>query len=153
MREHIEQIRDLINELRPLALDQLGLVGALRQYIERFGEESGIDASLTVSGPFPTDPLTEVTIYRVVQESLTNVRRHSQATTVQVDLLGSDGNSEVRVSDDGQGFSPEKEVTSTVKGIGLTSMRERAELVGGTFTVQSNPGKGCQTVLRIPAKG
>ncbi len=153
LREHIEQIRDLINELRPLALDQLGLVGALGQYIDRFGEESGIDASLTVSGPFPADPLTEVTIYRVVQESLTNVRRHAQATSVQVALLGSEGNSEVRVSDDGRGFSPEKEVTSTSTGLGLTSMQERAELIGGSFSVQSSPGQGCQTILVIPAKG
>ena len=67
LRGHIDEIRELINQLRPLALDQLGLVGALRQYLERFGEESGIDASITVSGSFPSDPLTEVTIYRVVR--------------------------------------------------------------------------------------
>ena len=153
LRGHIEGIRELINQLRPLALDQLGLVGALRQYVERYGEESLIYASLTVSGSLPRDPLTEVTIYRVVQESLTNVRRHAQATAVKVALRGSEDNVEVTVSDNGQGFDPEKAATSSVKGVGLTNMRERAELVGGSFKVQSNPGQGCQTVLRIPARG
>ena len=152
LRGHIEQIRELINQLRPLALDQLGLVGALRQNMELFGEESGIDASLTISGSLPTDLLADVTIYRVVQESLTNVRRHAQATVVQVTLRGADDSVEVTVSDDGQGFNPEKAVGSKVKGTGLTSMRERAELVGGSFTVQSQPDQGCRTVLRIPAR-
>lgn len=153
LRGHIEEIRELINQLRPLALDQLGLVEALRQYVERFGEESGIRASLTVFGSLPTDPLTEVTIYRVVQESLTNVRKHAQATAVKVMVNRSDGHVEVTVSDDGRGFDPEKAATPAGLGIGLTSMRERAELVGGSFTVQSSPGQGCQTVLRIPARG
>ena len=152
LRSHIEEIRELINELRPLTLDQLGLAEALRQYIQRYGEESGIPASFTVSGSLPSDPLTEVTIYRVVQESLTNVRRHAQATAVQVTLRGSDNIVEVMVSDDGQGFHPDKAVTSTVKGVGLNSMRERAELAGGSFTVQSTPGQGCETVLRIPVR-
>ena len=152
LRGYIEEIRELINELRPLALDQLGLAAALRQYIQRYGEESGLQATLTVSGSLPSDPLTEVTIYRVVQESLNNVRRHAQATAVQVDLLGSDNIVEVVVSDDGQGFHPAKAVTSTVKGIGLESMRERAELAGGSFTVQSTPGQGCETLLRIPVR-
>ena len=151
LRGHIEEIRDLINELRPLALDQLGLVEALRQYVERFGEESGIEASFTASGSVPADPLSEVTIYRVVQESLTNVRRHAQATAVQVVLRGSDDSVEVTVSDNGQGFDLEKAAPPTGSGLGLTSMRERAELVGGSFTVKSNPGQGCQTILRIPA--
>jgi len=153
LRGHMKELRGLVNQLRPVALDQLGLVGALRQHIEHFGEESGIDASLTVSASLKADPLTEVTIYHVVQESLTNVRRHARATAVQVTLLGSDDHLEVTVSDNGQGFDPEKAVTSTVKGIGLTSMRERAELVGGSFKVQSKPGQGCQTILRIPARG
>ena len=153
LRGHIEEIRELINELRPSALDQLGLAEALSQYIQRYGEESGLQASLTVSGSLPSDPLTEVTIYRVVQESLTNVRRHAQATVVQVALRGSDNIVEVVVSDDGQGFDPAKAVTSEVKGVGLNSMRERAELAGGSFTVQSTPGQGCETVLRIPVRG
>ena len=151
LRGHIEEIRELINELRPLALDQLGLVEALRQYIERYGEESGIEATFTVSGSVPTDPLSEVTIYRVAQESLSNVRRHAQATAVQVVLRGSDDNVEITVSDDGQGFDLDA-APPTGSGIGLTSMRERAELVGGSFTIKSSPGQGCQTILRIPAR-
>ena len=150
LRQQISEIRELINQLRPLALDQLGLVEALHQYVERFDYESGIDASLIVSGSLPANPLTEVTVYRVVQESLTNIRKHAQATAVQVDLRVSEHNLEVAVSDDGRGFDTEKAVHSTTGGIGLTSMRERAELVGGSFTIESNPGQGCRTVLRIP---
>lgn len=153
LRGHIKEIRELINDLRPLALDQLGLAEAVRQYVERFGEESGIKVSLAISGSLPVDPLTEVTIYRVVQESLTNVRRHSQATAVEVALRGSTEDVAVTVSDNGQGFAPEKAITALDQGIGLTSMRERAELVGGSFTVHSLPGQGCRTFLHIPARG
>jgi signal transduction histidine kinase len=153
LRGYIKEIRELINELRPLALDQLGLAGALQQYLERFRDESGIQASMTVEGSLTADPLTEVTIYRVVQESLTNVRKHSGATSVQVAMRRLDGSIEIAVSDDGRGFDSEATASRTDRGLGLTSMRERAELVGGTFTVTSRPGGGCRTVLRIPARG
>ena len=153
LRTHIDQIRELINELRPWALDQLGLVEALRQYIERYRVESGIQASLTISGTLPTNPLTDVTIYRVIQESLTNVRKHSQAAIVRVELRVSDNELEVDVADDGQGFDPTSAVTSTKNGLGLTSMRGWAELAGGSFSVLSNPGQGCRTLLSVPARG
>ena len=152
LRGHIKEIRELINDLRPLAVDQLGLVEAVRQYVERFGEESGIKASLTVDGSLSADPLIEVTIYRVVQESLTNVRRHAQATEVEVSLRRSEDDLEATVSDNGRGVASAKGTTSAVKGVGLTSMRERSELVGGSFTVHSGPGQGCQTILRIPVR-
>ena len=151
LRGYIDDIRELINELRPLA--SWAWLEPSANISSALLKSPGIDTSLTVSASLPTDPLTELTIYRVVQKSLTNVRRHAQATAVKVALRGSDDDVEVRVSDDGQGFDPEKAVTSTVKGIGLDSMRERAELVGGSFTGRSNPGQGCQTVLRIPARG
>ena len=153
LRNHISEIRELINELRPLALDQLGLVEALRQHIERYRDESGIEATLIVSGSLHTNPLTDVTIYRVVQESLTNVRKHSRASTVRVELRMSQAGVEVEVIDDGQGFDLSTAVTSTENGLGLTSMRERAELAGGNFTVQSKPSQGCRTLLEIPARG
>ncbi|MCH8185117.1 MAG: sensor histidine kinase [Chloroflexi bacterium] len=153
LRGHIEDIRELISELRPLGLDQLGLVEALRQYTYRFSEESGIEASITAPGSLSSDPLTELTVYRVVQESLTNVRKHGEATSVQVTLRGWDDKLEVIVADNGKGFDPEQTATHPGTGIGLISMRERAELVGGSFTVKSNPGQGCQTVLRVPARG
>lgn len=153
LKNYIREIREMINELRPLALDQLGLVEALRQYIERFRDESGIEASLNASESLlHPDPLVDVTIYRVVQESLTNVRKHSQATTVLVELRISEAGIEAGVADDGQGFDPSRVVTSAENGLGLTSMRERAELAGGSFTVQSNPGQGCRTFLSIPAR-
>ena len=68
-------------------------------------------------------------------------------------LRATDEGVEVEVADDGQGFDQSKAVTSAEKGLGLTSMRERAELAGGSFTVHSNPGEGCRTILRVPARG
>ena len=90
---------------------------------------------------------------RVVQESLTNVRKHAQATAVQVTLHRSDDKVEVIVADNGKGFDPEYAANQTDTGIGLISMRERAELVRGTCTVRSSPGQGSQVLLSIPARG
>ena len=152
LRGHVGEIRELINELRPLTLDQLGLVEALRQHVERFGQETGIDASFSVSGAPPTDPLSELTVYRVVQESLTNVRKHARASAVQVSLRNSSDGVEVVVADDGNGFDAELVGAQATNGMGLTSMRERAELMRGTLTVQTSDGGGCQVALRMPAR-
>ena len=153
LRDHVRMTRELINELRPLDLDQLGLAGALTQYVERFGRESEIEASFTVSGPPPTDPLAEVTIYRVVQESLTNVRKHAGATTVSVAVRSSSDGVELDVVDDGVGFDPLEPAKAPGDGMGLISMRERSEAMGGTFSVDSSVGHGCRLQIWLPIKG
>jgi signal transduction histidine kinase len=150
---HIQGIRELIYDLRPLTLDQLGLVGSLRQYVERFGQEHAIEASFTSAGEFDLNPLVEVTVLRVAQECLSNVQRHAGAARVEVALAALDGEIQVCVADDGRGFDAATvHAGGSGKSVGLLSMRERAELVDGNVVVKSHPGGGCQVTLRIPLK-
>ncbi len=151
VKGHIQEIRGLIYDLRPLALDQLGLKGAVQQMVDRLGEDAGIEAAFTGSQDTAATPLTEVTVFRVAQECLTNVQDHSAASEVAVQLnVGADG-VRLRVEDNGQGFDPTGvSPVGTDKGLGLFSMRERAEALGGTFSLQSSPGEGCVAVLSLP---
>ena len=148
---HIQEIRDLIHELRPLTLDQLGLMGALTQHVERFQQETGISTSFSAAGDMVLNPLAEATVYRVVQECLVNVQKHAAANEVDVRLQATDSGLEVAVVDNGRGFDPGHVASDTMRqGMGLMSMRERAELLNGSLSVQSSPGAGCQVILRIP---
>ena len=152
LKGHVQEVRELIYDLRPLTLDQLGLVGAVSQYVERFGHESGIQASFTMSGGVALNPLAEVTVLRVVQECLTNVQKHSDASQVEVTLQVVDGTGlEAKVKDNGRGFNSHGAASGAVgTGMGLLSMHERAELLGGSLSVQSRPEKGCEITLFIP---
>jgi signal transduction histidine kinase len=148
---HIREIRELIHDLRPLALDQLGLAGALRQHVERFAREQGLQASFSSSGPCQSHPLTEMTVLRVAQEALSNVQQHAGAAHVQVGLRSAGGLLEVTVEDDGQGFDASAAaVGNGSRGFGLLSMQERAELVGGTVCITSEPRRGCRVTLQVP---
>ena len=127
MRGHIQEIRGLIYELRPLALDQLGLLGALRQQVERFSKDTGIQVSFSASGEVALDPLAEVMVVRVVQECLSNVQKHAREAQVEVRLPEVDGGLEVRIADDGRGFDMRKvEPNSVGHSVGFSSMQERA---------------------------
>ena len=151
VKGHIQDIRHLIHDLRPLALDQLGLRGALRRHVERFGQDSGIQVSLSASGETPITPIAELTVFRVAQECLTNVQDHAAAGRVDVELQITETSLELTVADDGRGFDPNGvSPPSTGKGLGLFSMRERAEALGGSFSLRSGSGKGCVAALRLP---
>ena len=151
IKGHIKDVRTLIGDLRPVALDQLGLVRALDQMTESFRQETGVQASFNASGEASVAPLGEITIYRVVQECLNNVKAHARASRVEVTLETAGGAIGATVEDDGRGFDPlEVPVSARGKGVGLLSMPERAQLLGGTFSVESSPGNGCKAVLNIP---
>jgi signal transduction histidine kinase len=106
-----------------------------------------------MSGDIAVDPLAEVTVFRVVQECLSNVQKHANANRVEVRLQARKNGLEVSVQDNGQGFDPHKIVSgSNGEGVGLLSMRERAELVRGRLSVLSSPGNGCQVVLYVPSR-
>ncbi|MFQ5814363.1 MAG: ATP-binding protein [Anaerolineae bacterium] len=153
LKGHVQNIRRLIYDLRPLAIDQIGLKAAVQQQLDRFSQETGVQAVFNISGDLALDSLAEVTVFRVVQECLSNVQKHANASKVEVRLRGTKTGLELRVQDDGQGFDPNDVVSGTIgKGVGLMSMRERAELVGGRLSVQSSPGTGCQVTLYVPAK-
>lgn len=146
-----QKVRNFIFELRPMMLDDLGLIPTLRKYIDAFKEQAGLDVGVTVTGTERRlEAYLEVMVFRAVQELLGNASRHSQASVVkvQVDL----GNDLIRVSvdDNGKGFDPEtlKEATN----LGLKLIRERAEMLGGNFEIDSAAGSGARISFTVPAK-
>lgn len=152
IRSAIADIRRLVYALRPPTLDELGLVGAIRQYAAQYdlkgaSNESEEYLSVAVEAPvyMPTLPAAvEVAAYRIVQEALTNVARHAHARTCVVRLAIAD-TFELSISDDGVGFP-----VSSCTGVGLLSMRERAEEPGGSCLVESAPGLGTRIVAHLP---
>ncbi len=147
----------LTMELRPPALDDLGLEQALRGYVKEWGATSGIPVDVLVHGLIePRLPSTvETTVYRIVQEALTNILKHAHATQVSIILEQRQELLRVIVEDDGQGFDME-EVSGNRSGgrqVGLLGMAERANLAGGTLTIESEPGSGTTIYLHIPLSG
>jgi signal transduction histidine kinase len=147
IQEQIEGLRTLITELRPAALDQFGLKPALESLLARVGVVEGLDVAgeLEIGPPRP-GPELETTIYRFVQEALTNVAKHAQAEHVRVRLTRGPGTIEIAIADDGRGFDPARRV----EGFGLVGMRERAALVGGEARVESS-GAGTTVWGSFPA--
>jgi two-component system sensor histidine kinase DegS len=146
-----QKVRNFIFELRPMMLDDLGLIPTLRRYSDAFKEQAGLDVSVTVTGTERRlEPYLEVMVFRAVQELLGNASRHSQATLikVQVDL----GNDLIRVSveDNGKGFSSETLKDSS--NLGLKLIRERAEMLGGNFEIDSAAGSGARISFTVPSK-
>jgi signal transduction histidine kinase len=147
----LHRLRDLIAELRPAALDDLGLGPAIETLAERQAAAGGFTVSAEIALP-PTERLpreTESTIYRVVQEALTNVAKHAGASHVVVSVNGCAADQiEVRVEDDGGGFDP----AGVAGGFGLTGMRERAMLAGGRLAISSEPGGPTQVTAVLPGR-
>ncbi len=145
----LRRLRDLIAELRPAALDDLGLGPALETLAERQSAAGGfiVSAEIVLAGSQRLPRETESTIYRVVQEALTNAAKHAGATHVLVKVGGAADQIEIRIEDDGRGFDP-----STVQsGFGLTGMRERAMLAGGRLTISSELGGPTRVTAVLPA--
>lgn len=147
VRASLEDVRRIAIELRPEALDDLGLVSALAVLGQRFAERSLLEVHEGVSPDLPQlSPDVELVIYRVAQEALTNVARHSGSDHAELMLATEDGHLVLTISDLGRGLSAE-----TTAGAGLRGMRERAQLIGATLTVANNwPKAGCVVRLDIP---
>jgi signal transduction histidine kinase len=160
----VSNVRHLVYGIRPPALDDLGLVSAIRQQAEthafvadvysgdaqkqKTAEERLVGFSLEAPGDLPGLPAAvEVACYRIVQEALTNVARHAHAKTCHVRLLVDQDVDmlEVEVRDDGLGMPKDR-----IAGVGLSSMRERAEELGGTCDVEPDPGGGARVLARLP---
>jgi len=146
----LADIRRLVDELRPPALDELGLVGALQAQAGRFGPSPSVDVA--ADGPIPELPAAvEVAAYRIAVEAMTNAARHAKARSCHVRVgergPGSDTSRtlELEIEDDGRGLP-----AAIIPGIGLVSMRERAAEVGGTCTIESLPGRGTRVLARLP---
>jgi signal transduction histidine kinase len=148
LRTAIADIRRLVHGLRPPALDELGLVGALQRLAESCGAD-GLAVEVDVPGALPTLPAAvEVAAYRIVQEALTNVVRHAGARSCRVRLGADAGALTVEVTDDGTGIA-----AAVTPGVGLSSMRERAAETGGACEVTAAPDGGTRVLARLPLAG
>jgi signal transduction histidine kinase len=150
VRSTLQDVRRLAVELRPKALDDFGLVPAVERLTESFAEQTGIDVEFVhniTDSRLP--PGIETALYRIVQESLTNVVKHARAGHVSIVLTGKDGSVSILVEDDGVGFEPSR---TRGDGLGLLGMRERVELLGGRMTVESRPGAGTTFVAEVPVR-
>jgi two-component system sensor histidine kinase DegS len=137
-----------------MMLDDLGLVPTLKQYVQDYEEKTKLSVNFTVMGHDTRLPAySEVTVFRVIQELLTNVQKHAHATHVQVALDFRDDGVVASVEDDGSGFDL-KEIQTTAqqrKGLGLSTIRERTEMLGGQLEVESRIGRGTKFRIEIPA--
>jgi len=150
----MHNVRRMIRDLRPVMLDALGLEESLQELVSRWGaSHSTITCDLAVNGRLDDlDEALSITVYRIVQEALTNVVSHADAGEVRIDLRRSSGGGpraetlSVTIADDGRGMTPG--VRS--EGMGLLGMRERVLAVGGTFDLDSSPGRGVRIRVELP---
>lgn len=154
VRESLQDVRKIIYDLRPMSLDDLGLIPTLQRFIANYQENSGIMVSFKTRGVF--DKLKSVislTVYRIVQEAVNNIDKHSDANGVMILLEENDGQLKLNITDDGKGFDTKKlklgndDITG---GFGLCSMQERVELLNGEFKIISEPGRGTRLNIIIP---
>ncbi|GAB4170175.1 MAG: PAS domain S-box protein [Geothermobacteraceae bacterium] len=154
LQEAIQAVRDLAGDLRPPALEKVGLVEAIRQHCERTAQRHGLHIDFRAAGlkGLQIETRAQIKLFRIVQEGLNNVLRHAKASNVWVRLVASHPVLRLRISDDGQGFSvPEwKQRVEHGRHLGLAGMAERAELLDGRFSIDSEPGKGTRLMVEIP---
>jgi signal transduction histidine kinase len=147
--ETLQDVRALAVELRPTALDDFGLLPALERLAHTFRERSGLSVELEARlGGKRLAPEAETTVYRTVQEALTNVFKHAEARRVSIVVTERDGKVAAVIEDDGRGFD---RTTVGEDSLGLVGMRERVGLVGGRLAVESEPGGGTTVVVEVPA--
>ena len=147
----LDAVRRMAVDLRPAALDDLGLVPALRSYAEKFSRNWPIDVRFSEEGlRRRLPPVVELVLYRVVQEALSNIAKHSGARRASVSLVRKNNVVTARVEDDGQGFNVENATSSGPGGLGLFGMRERLALVGGSLRIDTVPGSGTLFTARVP---
>jgi two-component system sensor histidine kinase UhpB len=147
-RHGTEEVRRIARRLRPEALDELGLQSAMAALATAFAEQARIPVERRLQPDLPLSPEEELVVYRVAQEALTNVIRHAQAGSVELELACRRDQVVLTVRDDGRGLAPGSLPSSN----GIRGMRERALLIGATLSIQSPPGAGTEVTLSIPAE-
>ncbi len=151
-RGSLDSVRAMIYDLRPPELTELGLAEAIRNYASEWEARCGIKvASQLDLKDTGLSPMEELAVYRVMQEALQNVHKHAHASAVGMAWSRANDTWVLHVTDDGMGFDLVKAARHK-KSVGLLSMRERAELIGGTLQIQSTPGKGTAVTLLLPVE-
>jgi two-component system sensor histidine kinase DegS len=147
-----QKVKQFILNLRPMMLDDLGVVPTMRRYVDSFADNSGIAAHLMVTGKERRlESHKEVTIFRLVQELMNNAVEHAHATTVQINLDIGDDAARVSVEDNGSGFELTESLTSPeADKLGLATMRERVEMLGGRISFDSGLGRGTKVSFDLP---
>lgn len=147
-----QKVRDFIFDLRPMMLDDLGLMPTLKRYIEAYQDQPNMDIRLATTGmERRLEPYQEVMIFRAIQELLGNAIRHSHATQVKVQVDMTDTNVRVTVEDNGKGFDVDNLDESS--NLGLKVIRDRVEMLGGYMQVESVSGQGTRVIFQLPATG
>jgi len=153
IRASLDEVRQVARRLRPGVLEDLGLLSAMRALATDFTEASEVPVVQRLDQqPPPLSPNTELVLYRIAQESLNNVIKHSGASKVNVSIRHDNRGVELTIRDDGKGFEPTPTCVdgSSITGFGLTSIAERARLLGGSHVVESTPGRGTTITVSIP---
>jgi len=141
-----KELTGVIRKLRPVALQGKGLAPSLQEYAADWSRQTGIQVDIRLRGERVVPYEIERTMFRIAHEAFANIHRHSEASQVVVTLVYTNSSVTLNIADDGKGFDP----NTTKSGVGLRSMRERAGLMGGTFTVRSAPGKGTLISVKCP---
>jgi len=152
VRRSLQDVRKIIFDLRPMALDDLGLVPALKRYVEQYMKDYGIYVETILMGrEYELSSSLVVALFRVIQESMTNIRKYAKATEVLIKIEFLKNRINVVVRDNGCGFDVEKELAEkSGMAFGLIGMRERIQLLKGKFEVKSSPGHGTEVILSVP---
>ncbi len=152
LREQIKEVRRSIFALRPLDLERLGFLETVRLYTKDFGEQNNLKTTLELHGEPSLSPTNEAVMFRILQEALNNVAKHSRAKSAIVTLQSHVSGAQLTVQDDGIGFDPQSLTgkVTTAGGLGLTQMRERVEARGGRFEFSSKPTMGTRVTAVIP---
>jgi nitrate/nitrite-specific signal transduction histidine kinase len=152
-REAYGDVRLSIVDLRTLPRPAQAFEDVLREYVDRWTEQTGISTQLTIGGDLLMPAGTELQLIRIIQESLTNVRKHARATSAGIEIRRRDGTLLLTVRDDGIGFVPGARSRSIFPRFGLATMQERAESIGAAFSIESTPGQGTVVRIAIPLAG
>jgi two-component system, NarL family, sensor histidine kinase DegS len=145
-----QKVRNFIFELRPMMLDDLGLIPTIRRYADTFKEQTGLEVNVTISGnERRLESYLEVMAFRSIQELLSNAARHSQATLIKINVDLTDDLIRISVDDNGKGFDIDSIQTQS---LGLKLIRERTDMLGGTFEIDSATGKGTRILFSLPAR-
>jgi two-component system sensor histidine kinase DegS len=152
VRKSLQDVRKIIFDLRPMSLDDLGLVPALKKYVEIFQNECGIFVELTVLGvEYPLENGQAVAIFRVIHEAMTNIKKYARASQVVIKVEFLKNKVNVLVRDNGIGFDVEKVFSEKQgKAFGIIGMRERIQLLNGKFEIKSSPNRGTEVFLSVP---